>query len=176
MAETLTPDDELAPIQRALEQLDRLQASRTGHAALVAATGVDLSRPAYVLLRRIDEHGPLPLGELARLARMDAASTGRQVRRLEELGFIVRTPSPADARVVVVEATPAGASARRRIAAVLEGHLRDALDRWSPTERRALGELLSRLVDDFRAVQFRGVDHTPATRPPAPRTPASRTP
>ena len=40
---------------------------------------------------------------------MDAASTGRQVRKLEELGFVDRVPGEADARVVVVvEITPAG--------------------------------------------------------------------
>ena len=79
--------DDVARTQRALEQLDRLRASRNGHAALATAAGVDLSRPAYALLRRIDEHGPAPLGELAWATGMDAASTGRQVRRLEELGL-----------------------------------------------------------------------------------------
>jgi DNA-binding MarR family transcriptional regulator len=150
-------NESLAPIQRALEQLHRLRASRRGHVRLVAAAGVDLSQPAYVLLRRIDEHGPLPLGELARLAEMDAASTGRQVRRLVELGLIARAPSDGDARVVIVQITSQGAAVRRRIASVLEAHLRDVLDRWSPRDRRELGLLLTRLVDDFRAVQYRGV-------------------
>ncbi len=145
----------MARTQRALEQLDRLRANRNGHAALASAAGVDLSRPAYALLRRIDEHGPTPLGELARATGMDAASTGRQVRRLEELGFADRIPGATDARVVVVEITPAGRDARRRIAGVLEAHLRDALDRWSPDDRHQLGELLQRLVDDFRDIQFR---------------------
>jgi DNA-binding MarR family transcriptional regulator len=147
--------DDLARTQRALEQLDRLRASRNGHAALAAAAGVDLSRPAYALLRRIDEHGAAPLGELARATGMDAASTGRQVRKLEQLGFVHRTPSTADARVVVVAITPAGQRARRRVADVLEAHLRDVLDRWSAADRRALGDLLQRLVDDFRDIQFR---------------------
>ena len=147
--------DDLARTQGALEQLDRLRAARNGHIGLAAAAGVDLSRPAYALLRRIDEHGPAPLGELARATGMDAASTGRQVRRLEERGFVDRAPSAHDARVVVVDITPAGHDARRRIADVLEAHLRDVLDRWSPADRRALGELLQRLVDDFRDIQFR---------------------
>src|SRR4051812_15512043 len=136
--------DDVARTQRALEQLDRLRASRNGHAALAAAAGVDLSRPAYALLRRIDEHGPAPLGELARATGMDAASTGRQVRKLEELGYVDRVAGDGDARVVVVEITPAGRATRRRVADVLEAHLRDALDRWSPDDRRRLGELLQR--------------------------------
>src|SRR5205809_390261 len=123
-------DEHVARTQRALEQLDRLRASRTGHAALTAAAGIELSRPAYALLRRIDEHGPSSLGELARATGMDAASTGRQVRKLEDFGFVARVPSPDDARVVFVEATPAGVDARRRIADVLDRHLHDVLDQW----------------------------------------------
>ena len=155
--------DDLARTQRALEQLDRLRASRNGHAGLVAAAGVDLSRPAYALLRRIDEHGPAPLGELARATGMDAASTGRQVRKLEELGFVDRVPGRVDARVVVVQITPAGKTARRRIADVLDRHLRDVLERWSPDDRRALGELLQRLVDDFRDIEFRNPNRVRST-------------
>jgi DNA-binding MarR family transcriptional regulator len=158
-------DTDLARTQRALEQLDRLRASRNGHAGLATAAGVDLSRPAYALLRRIEEQGPLALGELARATGMDAASTGRQVRKLEELGFVVRVPSSDDARVVFVEATPDGVRARRRVADVLDGHLRDVLDRWSASDRRALGDLLQRLVDDFRATQFRNPSQTHPSQP-----------
>jgi DNA-binding MarR family transcriptional regulator len=152
--------DDVAAIQRGLEQLDRLRASRAGHAGLASAAGVDLSRPAYALLRRIDEHGPLTLGDLARAAGMDAASTGRQVRRLEELGFVERAPDADDGRVITVTITPAGHDARLRIAEVLEAHLRDTLGRWSEADRRTLGELLTRLVDDFREIQFRNVRST----------------
>jgi DNA-binding MarR family transcriptional regulator len=149
--------DDVAAIQRGLEQLDRLRASRNGHAGLTAAAGVDLSRPAYALLRRIDEHGPATLGDLARATGMDAASTGRQVRRLEQLGFVERAPDAADGRVTTVSITSAGHDARQRVAEVLEAHLRDTLARWSKADRHQLGELLTRLVDDFRDIQFRNV-------------------
>jgi DNA-binding MarR family transcriptional regulator len=149
--------DDVGAIQRGLEQLDRLRASRNGHAGLTAATGIDLSRPAYALLRRIDEHGPATLGDLARATGMDAASTGRQVRRLEELRFVERAPDTTDGRVITVSITGAGRDARRRIAEVLEAHLRDTLGRWSESDRQTLGELLTRLVDDFRDIQFRNV-------------------
>jgi DNA-binding MarR family transcriptional regulator len=149
---------EVAPVQRALEQLNRLRASRRAHAGLTVATGVDLSQPAYVVLRRVHEYGPITLGELARLAEMDAASTGRQVRRLEELGLIERSSVDGDARVTQVRITPRGAATRDRIAAVLEAHLHDALATWSARDRRELGHLLTRLVDDLRALRYRGVD------------------
>src|SRR3954453_13925382 len=100
-------DQHVARTQRALEQLDRLRASRNGHAGLTAAAGIDLSRPAYALLRRIDEHGPATLGELARATGMGAGTSGRQVRRLEELRFVERAPDTADGRVVTVSITAA---------------------------------------------------------------------
>jgi len=88
---------------------------------------------------------------------MDAASTGRQVRRLEELGYVERAADQSDGRVITVSITPPGQDARRRIADVLEAHLRDTLGRWSESDRHMLGELLTRLVDDFRDIQFRNV-------------------
>jgi len=156
--------DDVPAIQQGLEQLDRLRASRNGHAGLTAAAGIDLSRPAYALLRRIDEHGPATLGDLARAAGMDAASTGRQVRRLEELGFAERAPDASDGRVITVTITPAGTAARRRIAEVLEAHLRDTLSTWSEADRRHFATLLTRLVDDFRAIQFRDPNARPSHR------------
>jgi DNA-binding MarR family transcriptional regulator len=80
------------------------------------------------------------------------------VRRLEELGYVERAADASDGRVVTVSITAPGRDARRRIAEVLEAHLRDTLGRWSETDRHALGELLTRLVDDFRDIRFRQPD------------------
>ena len=106
-------------IERALEQLLRLNASRKVHARQVAAAGVRISAPGLTLLRRIQEEGPLSLGELARRTEMDPAATGRQIRQLEDEGFVQRDPSADDGRVTVVRVTPAGREARRRIGEVV---------------------------------------------------------
>jgi hypothetical protein len=41
------------------------------------------------------------------------------------------------------------------VSGVLERHMSDALDHWSTADRRQLGALLDRLVDDLRAVRYR---------------------
>ena len=82
--------DDLAAIERALEQLLRLYASRKVHARRSAAAGVMISQPGYLLLRRLQEDGPLPMGELAKITQMDPAAAGRQVRQLEEEGLVTR--------------------------------------------------------------------------------------
>jgi DNA-binding MarR family transcriptional regulator len=147
--------DDLDLIQRSLEQLLRLNASRRVHAKQAAAAGVVISQPGYLLLRRIQEDGPLSLGDLARLTEMDPAATGRQVRQLEDDGLVARSSSKGDGRVSLVNATVKGATVRRRIAEVLEGHMCDVLDKWSPRDRHQFAILLDRFVGDIRATPYR---------------------
>lgn len=144
-------------IERALEQLLRLNASRKVHARQVAAAGVRISAPGLALLRRIQEEGPLSLGELARRTEMDPAATGRQIRALEDEGFVRRDPSAEDGRVTVVRVTPAGREARRRIGEVVGSHMEGVLATWSDADRSDLARLLTRLVDDLRSAQYRAV-------------------
>jgi DNA-binding MarR family transcriptional regulator len=144
-------------VERALETLFRLNASRKVHARRAAAAGVVISQPGFVLLRRIQEDGPLSLGELARLTDMDPAATGRQIRQLEQDGLVERGPSSADGRVTYVRVTPEGDDVRRRISEVLDQHMEDVLHEWSKADRADLARLLSRLVDDLRSAHYRTV-------------------
>ena len=149
------PDEAVDVLQRSLDTLLRLNASRWVHATQAAAAGVVVSQPGNLLLRRLDDDGPLPLGELARLTHMDPAAAGRQVRALEADGLVARSTSPDDARVTVVALTPRGRAARRRILAVQDRHLLDVLDAWSPRDREQLARLLGRFVDDLQGVRYR---------------------
>lgn len=142
-------------LQRSLEQFLRLNASRRVHAKQAAAAGVVISQPGYLLLRRIQEDGPLSLGDLARMADMDPAAAGRQVRQLEDDGLVTRSASEGDGRVSLVSVTVRGAAARRRIASVLEAHLCDVLEQWSLRDRHQFATLLDRFVEDSRATPYR---------------------
>ncbi len=149
--------DPFDEIERAIERLLRLSASRKVHARQAAAAGVVVSQPGYVLLRRIQEDGPIALGELARLTEMDPAATGRQIRQLEEAGLVVKGPSSDDGRVTVVRVTPAGREVRRRMAIVGGRHMEDVLAAWSPADKAELARLLPLLVEDLRAQRYRTV-------------------
>jgi DNA-binding MarR family transcriptional regulator len=149
------PADELASIERALEQLLRLYSSRKVHARRSAAAGVMITRQGYLLLRRLQEDGALPMGELARITQMDPAAAGRQVRQLEEDGLVTRTKGEDDGRVVVVEVTPRGAAVRQRLSTVGEDHMSDVLADWPAEDREQLALLLPRFVEGLRSVPFR---------------------
>jgi DNA-binding MarR family transcriptional regulator len=154
--------DDIDAVGRALEALFRLNASRKVHARRAAAAGVTISAPGFVLLRRIQEDGPLSLGELARRTDMDPAAAGRQIRQLERDGLVERLASAGDGRVTNVSVTRAGAEARRRITDVLDRHMEDVLDAWSPADRADLARLLTRLANDLRSVHYRTLADQPA--------------
>jgi DNA-binding MarR family transcriptional regulator len=149
------PDSGLGPLESALEQLFRLNASRKVHARRAAAAGVVISQPGFQLLRRIDEADGVQIGELARLAEMDPAATGRQIGQLEADGLVTRERDTGDGRAVLVRVTPAGAEVRRRLTVVAERHMTDVLSGWSESDRRHLTALLPRFVDGLRQVAYR---------------------
>jgi DNA-binding MarR family transcriptional regulator len=148
-------EDDLGPIERALEQLFRLNASRKVLNRRAAAAGVVISQPGFQLLRRIQEDEGVQIGELARLTDMDPAATGRQVAQLEEDGLVTREKASDDRRAVIVRVTPRGAEVRRSLGVVSERHMSDVLSGWSADDRMRLAQLLPRLVEGLRTVAYR---------------------
>ena len=57
------------------------------------------------------DHGPLRVGELARLSRVTQPGMTRLVGQMAELGLIERSTDAADSRVTVVTVTPLGLEA-----------------------------------------------------------------
>jgi DNA-binding MarR family transcriptional regulator len=154
------PDD-LSTIERSLEQLFRLNASRKVHQRRAAAAGVAISQPGFQLLRRVQGQDGIQIGELARLTEMDPAATGRQIAQLEADGLVTRERDSDDGRAVVVKVTAAGAEVRRRLSMVAERHMSDVLASWSDVDRRRLAALLPRFVEGLRQVSYRSetIDH-----------------
>ena len=148
------PDD-LSTIERSLEQLFRLNASRKVHQRRAAAAGVVISQPGFQLLRRVQGQDGIQIGELARLTEMDPAATGRQIAQLEADGLVTRERDSDDGRAVVVKVTAAGAEVRRRLSMVAERHMADVLANWSEVDRGRLAALLPRLVEGLRQVSYR---------------------
>ena len=149
------PEDELEPVECALQQLFRLNSSRKVHNRQAAAAGIVISQPGLQLLRRIQEDEGLQIGELARLTDMDPAAAGRQLAQLVEDGLVSREKASDDGRAVVVRITPRGAEVRRSLGVVGERHMSDVLSGWSAADRRHLAQLLPRLVEGLRTVAYR---------------------
>lgn len=138
-------------LNEAISALSRFTRSRKLDALHAERSGVPLNFTAYsVLGRLVAAPGPVGLGELGRQAHMQPNALSRQVRLLEEAGYLVRRPDPDDGRMSVVEASQAGRDAHRRLRQANEAMLARQLDGWTDDELDELAAGLERLVADLR--------------------------
>jgi DNA-binding MarR family transcriptional regulator len=103
-----------------------------------------LDRPAYQALWRICDEGPVRPTTLAGLLEVDLSVVSRQVRALEDAGFVQRQTDPQDARAALVSATPAGRGALERTRQQRTEVLEEVLQDWPAADRERFSTLLSR--------------------------------
>jgi DNA-binding MarR family transcriptional regulator len=103
-----------------------------------------LDRPAYQALWRIVDEGPLRPTTLAGLLEVDLSVVSRQVRALEDVGFVQRQTDPADARASLVSATDSGRQAFERTRQQRTEVLNEVLAGWPEDERATFVALLTR--------------------------------
>lgn len=121
-----------------------------------------LERPAYQALLRIVEEGPLRLTALAKLVAVDLSVVSRQVKALEDVGFVQRAPDPADARAFLVSATDSGANALALARIKRDEILDEVLGAWPAEDRDAFVRLLSHFNAQLEAAIERRMAAEPA--------------
>jgi len=113
----------------------------------------DLSPSLLSALASIECHGPVTLGQLAALERVQPPSVTRLVAGLEKGGLVVRDVDPGDRRFSRVAVTAEGRRvlrrSRTRKAAYLARHLRELSDAELSTLRDAV-DVFERLLEGDR--------------------------
>ncbi len=84
--------------------------------------------------------------ELSRVMSYDSGSMTRLLDRLEKKGFIVRTRSDADRRMVKLQLTPQGHEAARQLPSLGAAVLNEQLRGFSAAEHATLLDLLGRFI------------------------------
>jgi MarR family transcriptional regulator, lower aerobic nicotinate degradation pathway regulator len=84
--------------------------------------------------------------ELAILLGLDKSSATGLVDRAERRGLVIRVPSRADRRVVLVELTHAGRALVAEVSAGFEADVALLLEPLAPADRSSLTRLVSRLL------------------------------
>ena len=69
-----------------------------------------LQPAAYFILANVAEHGPKRASVLVEEFGIDKGAISRQVQQLVDLGFVERTPDPADGRAMMLGVTDEGRS------------------------------------------------------------------
>ena len=101
---------------------------------------------AYKTFTTIVRREGITLSALAEALMADKGQVSRTVRELEQLGFIDRTPDPADGRSSLLAATPLGLERLAAARAPQQNGLLDALQSWAVSDIRELGRLLHALT------------------------------
>ena len=103
----------------------------------------------YKVLVVLSEHptGRMSAQELCGLLQWEKSRLSHQLRRMEELGLVLRKPNPADARSVMVCLQPAG---RRTIKDAAPKHVynvrRHFIDLFTPAELDTFADLNDRVL------------------------------
>ena len=113
---------------------------------MAAAREFDLSPPQMFALRHLQEHEPLPMGELAQFLHCDSSNVTGIVDRLEQRGLVERRAAEHDRRVRHLVLTEAGHDMSEVFGARMASPP-PALEALSAADQRALRDLLRRALD-----------------------------
>lgn len=105
----------------------------------------DMDRAGYLLLRTLDETGPLSIHSLAERVGLDASTVTRQVATLEREGFAERQVDAADRRCCIVLPSARGRRLMREVQRRRRQRFETLLAGWSESDRADLGRTLARL-------------------------------
>ncbi|HEX6492083.1 MAG TPA: MarR family transcriptional regulator [Candidatus Dormibacteraeota bacterium] len=105
----------------------------------------EMDRAGYLLLRTLEETGPLPIHQLADRVGLDASTVTRQVAALEGDGFAERSDDPTDRRCSIVRPSDRGRRLMREVQGRRRERFEELLSGWSDADRADLARLLARL-------------------------------
>lgn len=85
--------------------------------------GLKFARYELLALLGFSKLGKLPMNKASALLQVHPTSVTNAVDRLEESGFVLRSPHPTDGRATLIELTPAGRSVVKRATAALNAEI-----------------------------------------------------
>ena len=104
---------------------------------------------AHVHLLGLVARNPRGLSELSEVHAVSMPTMSRKITTIENLGWVVRSRSKTDRRVVMVEATPAGRAALKEVYQRAITPISQALDSLTTRQRQELSNGLKILRDTF---------------------------
>ncbi len=141
------PAPELTALGLAFRRLFRAVSRMRGRDTHLALG--ELSHAQFELLIELDERGELSAGELALAARISPASVTQMLDGLVESGYVARTRSQSDRRVVLATLTELGRARVQAKRAAWQQRWEGALGDVSRREMKAATNVLERLAEMF---------------------------
>jgi DNA-binding MarR family transcriptional regulator len=133
----------MAPNQRDVQSM--VAALFTMNAGLERARRQRKGAGTLSLLQVIAASDGIRPSGIAEIQNVHPSLVTRQVREVEDAGYVTVTADPADRRSCLVKLTPAGSKELDRLAEFGLARFALFVDDWSPADVRKLAELLERL-------------------------------
>ena len=111
---------------------------------------------AHIGLLTIIAQSPHSLSELADLHAASMPTMSKTITTIENLGWVARIRSDSDRRIVMIEATPAGKAALRKVHELAIAPIEEALDSLTATQRQKLSaglKILRETIANFSSEQ-----------------------
>ena len=102
---------------------------------------------AHIGLLTMVAQTPRTLSELSDLHAASMPTMSKTITTIENLGWVARSRSNSDRRIVMIEATPAGRAALREVHELAIAPIAEALDLLTTTQRQKLSAGLKILRD-----------------------------
>lgn len=136
------------PLSRQLSwRLHRLGKLTDALTAAAYAEELGLGVAEARVLAAIGSFEPLSVNQLAAHAHLDKAQASRAAQMLVERGAAEKTPSPSDARAVVLSLTRSGRRLHRQAMRLIQRRNTDIMACLEPSERELLLGLIDRLIE-----------------------------
>jgi DNA-binding MarR family transcriptional regulator len=148
---TTTTEPAVAMIEAATVTIVREATLPSTQERVTAQAGLAIERSGYIVLRAVDESGPLPVTTLARSLGLDASTVSRQVATLVRIGLLDRSHDADDKRITLVALTETGRESLDRIRSARHDVFAKVLEGWSKEDQAALAPLLERFAADLVA-------------------------
>jgi DNA-binding MarR family transcriptional regulator len=105
---------------------------------------VHLDRSEYLLLRTLDQTGPLDIYSVATALGLDPSTAGRQVSVMHDKGLVKRSPGVTDRRRSIISPTAKGNRLMDATQDRLHAVLSNMLHGWSEEDLKTLGDMFTR--------------------------------
>lgn len=122
-------------------------------AQLLEAEGIEGITPsrANALIVLFNARRPINARELARELAISEVTVSRFLRKMEDDGWIERTPDPSDGRAMLIRPTQRARDLFTRLVGVCNNVLDDIFGTLDPTEMRELSAMVQRVQDSLAA-------------------------
>lgn len=131
---------------------------------MLAAARHDVEWSAHVLLKALENSGPLRASALADCVQSDPSTVSRQVAALVKEGLVERQADPEDGRASILVLTPKAADVLRDHDAIRIQHFASMLDGWSARDVKRFSTLLERFTDNYEKASDKWITEAIAKR------------